>query len=185
MLQEKPQASAPLYIRMREDDNVAIVANGGGLHPGAEFAGGLRLIEQIPQGHKVALQDIAAELHGNASTWSVHRLEFRAPGTTRVSLSEATAKGASPDQFKAALNVESSDPDTLMNWLQARGDVSTRSQKPLRLRGDVTIAPGGFAIDAMKAEIDGGAVEGRVAVSHRDANNGSKISIANSWAASQ
>jgi galactarate dehydratase len=60
MLQEKPQASAPLYIRMREDDNVAIVANGGGLHPGAEFAGGLRLIEQIPQGHKVALQDIAA-----------------------------------------------------------------------------------------------------------------------------
>src|SRR6266478_5834738 len=60
MLQEKPQASAPLYIRMREDDNVAIVANGGGLHPGAEFAGGLRLIEQIPQGHKVALEDIAA-----------------------------------------------------------------------------------------------------------------------------
>jgi len=38
---------------------VAIVANQGGLHPGAEFAGGLRLIEQIPQGHKVALADIA------------------------------------------------------------------------------------------------------------------------------
>ena len=51
-----------------------------------------------------------------------------------------------------------------------------RSQKPLRLRGDVTVAPDGFAIDAMKAEIDGGAVEGRVAVSHRDANSGSKIS---------
>src|SRR5258708_22787201 len=28
----------------------------------------------------------------------------------------------------------------------------------------------------MKAEIDGGSVEGRVAVSHRDANKGSKIS---------
>src|ERR1700704_509451 len=50
----------PLYIRMHADDNVAIVVNRGGLHPGAEFAGGLRLIEQIPQGHKVALQDIAA-----------------------------------------------------------------------------------------------------------------------------
>jgi len=49
----------PLYIRMHGDDNVAIVANSGGLRPGVEFACGLRLIEQIPQGHKVALADIA------------------------------------------------------------------------------------------------------------------------------
>jgi galactarate dehydratase len=52
---------APLYIRMRDDDNVAIVANQGGLYPGAVFADGLQLIEQIPQGHKVALADIAAD----------------------------------------------------------------------------------------------------------------------------
>ncbi len=57
--QEKPKAVEPLYIRLREEDNVAIVANQGGLHPGAEFACGLRLIDQIPQGHKVALADIA------------------------------------------------------------------------------------------------------------------------------
>ena len=131
--------------------------------------------EQVMLGGR-PLQDIAAELHGDARSWSVRKLEFRAPGTTRVSLSEATAKSPSSDQFKAALNVESSDPDALMTWLQGRGDVSTRNQKPLRLRGDVTIAPDGFAIDAMKAEIDGGAVEGRVAVSHRDAKSGSKIS---------
>ena len=48
-----------------------------------------------------------------------------------------------------------------MTWLQGRGDIAYRSQKPLRLRGDVTMAPNGFAIDAMKADIDGGAVEGR------------------------
>jgi galactarate dehydratase len=58
--QEKTSASAPLYIRLREDDNVAIIANQGGLQPGTEFASGLRLTEQIPQGHKVALADIAA-----------------------------------------------------------------------------------------------------------------------------
>src|SRR5260370_41334714 len=51
----------PLYIRMHASDNVAIVANRGGLHPGAEFACGLRLIEQIPQGHKVALADIGQD----------------------------------------------------------------------------------------------------------------------------
>ncbi|MBR1245820.1 AsmA family protein [Bradyrhizobium sp. AUGA SZCCT0169] len=130
--------------------------------------------EQVMLGGR-PLQDIAAELHGDAKSWSVRKLEFRAPGTTRVSLSEAIAKGAAPDQFKAALNVESSDPDALMTWLQGRGDIGFRSQKPLRLRGDVTIAPDGFAIDAMKAEIDGGAVEGRIAVSHRQPSSGSKI----------
>src|SRR3984885_15857629 len=64
-MQEKTQmngkAREPLYIRMRDEDNVAIVSNQGGLHPGAVFADGLQLIEQIPQGHKVALADIAAD----------------------------------------------------------------------------------------------------------------------------
>jgi len=130
--------------------------------------------EQVMLGGR-PLQDIAAELHGNASTWSVHRLEFRAPGTTRVSLSEATAKSAAPDQFKAALTIESTDPDALMTWLQGRGDAAYRSQKPLRLRSDVTIGVDGFTFDALKADIDGGAVEGRVAVSHRQASSGSKV----------
>jgi AsmA-like C-terminal region/AsmA family len=130
--------------------------------------------EQVILGGR-PLQDIAAVLASDGKSWTVHRLEFRAPGTTRVSLNGASAQGVSPDTFKAALNVESSDPDALMTWLQGRGDVTYRSQKPLRLRGDVTVAASGFTIDAMKAEIDGGAVEGRVAVTHRAANSGSKV----------
>ena len=39
---------APLYIRMRDEDNVAIVVIQRGLHPGAVFADGLQLVEQIP-----------------------------------------------------------------------------------------------------------------------------------------
>jgi galactarate dehydratase len=50
----------PLYIKMHERDNVAIVANDGGLPAGTEFAGGLKLVERVPQGHKVALVDFAA-----------------------------------------------------------------------------------------------------------------------------
>src|SRR5689334_25447364 len=50
----------PLYIRMHERDNVAIVANDGGLAAGAEFPDGLKLVERVPQGHKVALVDLAA-----------------------------------------------------------------------------------------------------------------------------
>ena len=130
--------------------------------------------EQVMLGGR-PLQDIAAELHGDDKSWSLRRLEFRAPGATRVSLSEASAKSVTPDRFKAALSVESSDPEALLTWLQGRGEIAYRSQKPLRLRGDVTVAPEGFAIDAMKADIEGGTVEGRVVVSHRQVDRGSRI----------
>jgi len=51
--------SSPLFIRMHAADNVAIVANDGGLPAGTVFADGLRLVDNIPQGHKVALEDLA------------------------------------------------------------------------------------------------------------------------------
>ena len=50
----------PLYIRMHDEDNVAIVANDGGLPAGSVFPCGLVLTEHVPQGHKLALADIAA-----------------------------------------------------------------------------------------------------------------------------
>jgi galactarate dehydratase len=50
----------PLTIRMHERDNVAIVANDGGLAAGTALPCGLVLRERVPQGHKVALVDIAA-----------------------------------------------------------------------------------------------------------------------------
>ena len=52
--------AAPLYIRMDERDNVAIVANDGGLPAGTVFACGLALRDRVPQGHKVALADLPA-----------------------------------------------------------------------------------------------------------------------------
>ncbi|MCA6114442.1 AsmA family protein [Bradyrhizobium sp. WSM 1738] len=130
--------------------------------------------EQVMLGGR-PLQDITAELQGDAKSWRVHRLEFRAPGATRVSLSEAGATNVAPDRFKAALSVESSDPDALLTWLQGRGEIAYRSQKPFRLRGDITVAPEGFAIDTMKADIEGGTVEGRIMLSHRQADHGSRV----------
>jgi galactarate dehydratase len=48
----------PLYIRIRDNDNVAIVVNAGGLPAGTAFPSGLTLREHVPQGHKVTLTDI-------------------------------------------------------------------------------------------------------------------------------
>ncbi len=50
----------PLVIRMHDRDNVAIVANDGGLEAGTVLPAGPTLRERVPQGHKVALVDIAA-----------------------------------------------------------------------------------------------------------------------------
>jgi galactarate dehydratase len=51
----------PLTIRMHESDNVAIVANDGGLSAGSVLPSGLVLRDRVPQGHKVALVDIATD----------------------------------------------------------------------------------------------------------------------------
>ena len=47
-----------VLVRMRPQDNVAIIANAGGLPAGTVLEGGVVLRENIPQGHKVALSDI-------------------------------------------------------------------------------------------------------------------------------
>lgn len=53
------QAYEPRYIRLDPNDNVAIVVNDLGLPAKSRFACGLELRNFVPQGHKVALSDIA------------------------------------------------------------------------------------------------------------------------------
>ena len=125
--------------------------------------------EQIMLGGR-PLQNFAAGLQADAKSWAIDRLEFRAPGATRVTLSGSNAQ---PGSFTGALSVDSSDPGALVTWLQGRGEIVYRSQKPLRLRGDLTVASDRVAVEAMKAEIDGAAVEGRVAVA--TASGGSRF----------
>jgi uncharacterized protein involved in outer membrane biogenesis len=127
--------------------------------------------EQIMLGGR-PLQNLAAALHADAGSWTVDRLDFRAPGTTQVSLSGSNAQAGS---LKGTLDVNSSDPDALRAWLQGRGEIAFHSQKPLHLHGDVSIAADRVALDAMRAEIDGGAVSGRVAFATPSAKGGSRF----------
>jgi galactarate dehydratase len=53
--------TTPITIRMHARDNVAIVANAGGLAAGTVLPDGLTLTTQVPQGHKVALVDVPAQ----------------------------------------------------------------------------------------------------------------------------
>jgi galactarate dehydratase len=54
------ESGRPRRVRMHPADNVAIVANDGGLDAGARFDDDLTLVERVPQGHKVALVDLPA-----------------------------------------------------------------------------------------------------------------------------
>jgi large subunit ribosomal protein L24 len=130
--------------------------------------------EQIMLGGR-PVQNFAAELRGDLKSWTIDRLEFRAPGTTRVALSGEIAEPGPSASFKGAVSVDSSDPNTLAGWLQGRGEIVYRNQKPLRVSGNLNVAPDRLAIDGLKAEIDGGALEGRVAVLNRTAGEGSRI----------
>lgn len=130
--------------------------------------------EQIMLGGR-PLQSFAADLRTDAGSWSIERLDFRAPGATRVSLSGTNAQPGPSGGFKGALSIDSSDPDALVMWLQGRSELTYRSQKPMRLRGDVDVAPHRIAIEAIKAEIDGGALEGRIAISHDPAGGGASL----------
>jgi galactarate dehydratase len=57
----KPPTEEPRYIRLNARDNVAIIVNAFGMPAGTRFADGLTLREFVPQGHKVALEDIARD----------------------------------------------------------------------------------------------------------------------------
>ncbi|MEH3118138.1 MAG: galactarate dehydratase [Methylorubrum populi] len=55
----RTSGDAPRTIRLHASDNVAIVVNAFGLPAGTAFPDGTELREFVPQGHKVALADIA------------------------------------------------------------------------------------------------------------------------------
>jgi uncharacterized protein involved in outer membrane biogenesis len=125
--------------------------------------------EQITLGGR-ALQNVTADLATDGKSWTLDRLDLRAPGATRVSLSGSNAQAGSSGNFKGTLSVESSDPDALVMWLQGRSELTYRSQKPMHLSGDVNVGPDRVTVESVKCEIDGGAFEGRIAFS-RDGSN--------------
>ena len=89
-IQNKPPHEPPRRIQVAPGDNVAIVVNGLGLPAGTAFPDGLVLNHFVPQGHKVALTDIADgghvirynEVIGTAKG-AIQRGDWRAEGGHR------------------------------------------------------------------------------------------------------
>jgi galactarate dehydratase len=57
----KSRRQEPRYIRLNAADNVAIIANDFGLPAGTTLTGGITLKTHVPQGHKIALVELAQD----------------------------------------------------------------------------------------------------------------------------
>jgi large subunit ribosomal protein L24 len=193
----KPLLQALLSAKQLDADKL-LVKQSGSTEPVQMMPGLRALLTALPQAPLPTRIDINAEriilggrpvqdldltLRAASGSWSVDRLEVRAPGTTDISIQGALApsRGANDaasdtdDSFKGALKIDSSDPGTFTAWLLGRSDATAQKQKPLHVAGNVHLASDRIAIDDLKAEVDGGAVTGRIAWAARKDGNASSF----------
>ena len=122
----------PLIIGMHAADNVAIVANDGGLPAGTVLPSGLVLRERIPQGHKVALVDLA---EGDAvRRYDVpigYALQALPAGSWvnehRLKMPEARGLDDLPLATRAATALPALEGYTFEGYRNADGSVGTRN----------------------------------------------------------
>jgi galactarate dehydratase len=148
----------PLCIQVHAQDNVAIVVNEGGLPAGAQFDSGLRLLEAIPEGHKVALSAIAhgapvirygivigfAETPIAQGSWVHERVMSlpAAPPLDQLSLSTAV-----PDPMPPL------EGYTFDGFLNEDGSVGTRNILGIATTVQCVAATVEFAVRRIRAEI--------------------------------
>ncbi|HWL28870.1 MAG TPA: galactarate dehydratase [Burkholderiaceae bacterium] len=148
----------PHTIQMHPDDNVAIVANDGGLPAGTLLDHGLVLRSRVPQGHKVALIDIAPDApvlrYGipigyaveaiPAGSW-VHERLLRMPVARRLD-----------DLPMATLRSEATAPlegYTFEGYRNADGSVGTRNILAITQTVQCVAGVTAFAVQRIKAEL--------------------------------
>ncbi|HSX92658.1 MAG TPA: galactarate dehydratase [Hydrogenophaga sp.] len=150
--------TSPLTIRMHADDNVAIVANDGGLPPGTELPGGLVLRDKVPQGHKLALVDLpqgAAVLRYGvpigyalndipAGSW-VHERLLKMPEARGLDDLPMATRGAEP--------LASLDGFTFEGYRNPDGSVGTRNILAITQTVQCVAGVTDFAVQRIKAEL--------------------------------
>ena len=107
------------------------------------------------------MQNVASDLRSDGTTWTLDRLELRAPGFTQVKVDGRLYPLGKGLGFAGGASVDSNDPKNLVAWLA--GQATTAAQyKPWRAKGDVTLRADRIAVEHLRTEIDRGVVEGSV-----------------------
>ena len=151
-------AAAPLTIRMHADDNVAIVANDGGLPAGTALPGGPVLVEKVPQGHKVALVDLPRG--GTVRRYGVpigFALEDIPAGAwvheRRLQMPEARGLDGLPMATRAGRALPPLEGYTFEGYRNADGSVGTRNILAITQTVQCVAGVTSFAVQRIKAEL--------------------------------
>lgn len=119
-------------------------------------------IDQVTLGGNT-VQNVRGDITSDAQGWNLDRFEFRAPGYTQVRLSGRLAVGADSVSFTGPAEVDSTDPKALAAWLEGAGDSAQADLRPLKLRGDVTLASDRIAVERLRVEFERRTITGRLA----------------------
>jgi galactarate dehydratase len=143
---------------MHDNDNVAIVVNDGGLPAGAVFADGLILREAVPQGHKVALVDIAAgepvTRYNVTIGYAAHDLPAGSwIAEPQVKLPPARALNDLPIANRAAPPAEPLEGYTFQGFRNPDGSVGTRNILAITTTVQCVAGVVEYAVKRIKAEL--------------------------------
>ena len=105
------------------------------------------------------VQNVGSDLRSDGTTWTVDRLELRAPGFTQVKVDGRLYPLGKGLGFAGGASIDSNDPKNLMAWLAGRS-TSAAQFKPWHAKGDVTLRADRIAVERLRTEIDRGVVEG-------------------------
>ena len=149
---------------------------GGAFRPAIPIQIGIGIDQVALGGNTVA--NLRGDISTGAGGWNLERFEFRAPGYTQVRLSGHLAVGKDAVSFTGPAEVDAGDPKVLVAWLEGRADVAQGDLRPLRLRGDLTLASDRFAADRLSAVFDGKTVTGRLAYAFASGGRAAKLDAA-------
>lgn len=150
--------SAPRYIQVSPRDNVAVIVNEGGLPAGTHFESGLKLVEDIPEAHKVALVDIAAGAPVVRYGFTIgHAAEAIAKGSWvkegRVRLPPAPSLDNLPRPNTASPAPPPIQGRTFEGFLNDDGSVGTKNILGIATTVQCVAATVDYAVHRIKSEI--------------------------------
>jgi large subunit ribosomal protein L24 len=120
------------------------------------------------------LQGIAGDLRSDGATWTLDKLELRAPGFSQVKLSGTLYAAGRGLGFSGGANIDSNDPKNLLAWLTGSGAAAAQIAR-WHAEGDITLAPDRIAVEGLKTEFQRGAVEGSLAYAWPTGNRPARL----------
>lgn len=149
---------SPILIRMHERDNVAIIANTAGLPAGTTLADGLVLREKVPQGHKVALVDIAKGYPVRRYNVAIgYALEDLPAGSwvyeARLQMPEARALADLPIATVKPAALPALEGYTFQGYRNADGSVGTRNILAITTTVQCVSGVVDYAVQRIKADL--------------------------------